>query len=76
MRKTYTLIDAGAAKKAVVGGGEISGVVDLAVGWRNGEGIAICDPMAPGITGPVCVLPGEMGITGGAAVGCKVLPEL
>ena len=76
MRKTYTLMDAGIVKKAALGGGGISGVVDLAVCWRNGEGITTCGPMVPGITGPVYVLPGEIGITGGAAVCCMVCPEL
>ena len=61
---------AGIEKKAAVGGGEVSGVVDLAVGWRNGDGMAV----APGITPPAYPLPGETGITAG--VGCVTCPGL
>ena len=66
---------AGIEKKAAVGGGRVSGVVDLAVCWMNGDGIATGDPRAPGITPLVRVLPGETGITGGAGVCCTACTE-
>ena len=65
------MVVAGIEKKAAVGGGEASGVVDLAVGWVNGDGIS-SGPRAPGNTPLVRILPGETRITGGADVCCTV----
>lgn len=68
---SYTFIVAGVKKKAAVGGGEVSGVVDR---WRNGDGIAIDDPAPLGITPLVYLTLGETGITPGDGVGFMPCP--
>lgn len=62
-------------KKAAVGGGGISGVVDLCAWWRYGDGIPTRCPTAPGITPPY-VLPGLTGITAGVGIDCEACAGL
>lgn len=61
-----TLEGTGNLKKAALGGGDSSGVVDR----RNGEGMTTCGPTAPGTTGPPYLVLGVAGVVARTGVRC------